>query len=263
MQSCKQIGGVSWGARGRVAFGLAAAALAAASAARATAATTAYSNVTNFTAVGYVNGAPATTSGVDYTPLVADDITPVTGLAGLPVSTVEFSVYNGNATAVTVIPELRFYATDGTGSTGAADGLPGSLLYGVNLLPTSVPAGSSLDALSLPTTGANVFDLPSGTFYAGLAFTDGGTTGATAAQLANFGQLTFAPPTVGSSNDYFFQSSGTGPFTSANPAGQASSFGGNPTADFGWAFTVAVPEPASAGLLAVGAVAAVGRRRRR
>ena len=172
-----------------------------------------------------------------------------------------FSVYNGNDASVSAVADLRFYAANGV------DGGPGTLLYGYNTPALTFAAGeSALKLVDLPT-GPTVFAVPDGTFWAGLSFSDGnGTTGATADQLADLGQLTYDPPTVGSSSDLFFQSDTAGAFTTSRPTGNLSSFGGDPAASFGWQFNVAdtaVPEPTSIGLAGVAAAAVLGRRRRR
>jgi hypothetical protein len=112
------------------------------------------------------------------------------------------------------------------------------------------------------TFNGGSFVVPAGgTFFAGVYFDDnGGTTGATAAQLNLLGQGVFAPPTVGSSQDSFFQTTGAG--GGANPAGSFANFGGNPTADFGWAFsgTLATPEPGTGLLLLLAGVPLAWRR---
>ena len=82
------------------------------------------------------------------------------------------------------------------------------------------------------------FTVPAnGFFWAGITFdNNGGTSGATAAQLNEFGQQLVSPPTIGSSQDVYFQSSMGGVIPGSNPAGGLHSFGGNPPADFGWQF---------------------------
>lgn len=260
--------GLTAGARRTSVMSLAVAAVATAGlAGRAGAAVTVYSNVAGSSFTGDVFPFPpyntVTTVGTGtYASLVADDITPVSGYAGEAVSSLTFTAYNGSDTPVTAVADLRFYAADGAG------GGPGTLLFGYDTGAFSLDANASaFEPVTLPTVGST-FNLPSGTFYAGVSFSDGGgTTGATADQLANLGQVVFDPPTLGSSADSFFQSSGAGLFLTNNPAGDpTNSFGGSPAANFGWQFNVtgtAVPEPASAGLLGTAAVAALARRRRR
>ena len=71
--------------------------------------------------------------------------------------------------------------------------------------------------------------------WAGIAFdNNGGTTGATAAQLDNLAQGIFSPPEVGTSADQYFVTTAAGSFASDNPVGTLANFGGAPPADFGW-----------------------------
>jgi hypothetical protein len=88
-----------------------------------------------------------------------------------------------------------------------------------------------------------LFTTPAGGFWVGLIFdnnfTAGSATGITLNQINNLGQLTFAPPTIGTSPDLLFATNGTGFFTSNNPAGAlfSSPFGGTPVANFAWQFS--------------------------
>lgn len=224
------------------------------------AATTVYSNVSAFTGGNVENGAATAvdTPSVDFTPLIADDITPVAGFAGAPVTSINFNLINVSGSAVSVNPDLRFYAADG------ANGGPGTLLAIVNVVPITQTSGT-IQVYTVPSSSAaGFFALPATTFWAGIAFSDGGTATATAAQLAGFGQGTFDPPTVGSSQNVAFQSTTTTDFTTSNPTGGLFNFtGGTPLADFGWGFSVTpVPEPASVGLLAAAGGLLLSRRRR-
>ena len=264
--------GVHAGASRSTATRLAAAAVAALAlaggmAGRARADVTVYSNIDNFTGEYDVPSAtPATVAGGHYAGMFADDITPVAGYANHAVSSVDFSAYNTDQTnPVTLVAQLRFYAANGTG------GGPGTYLYGYNSGSFSLgPNADALELVNFPTTGTGTFPLPSGTFWAGLSFSDGGgTTGATAAQLGEVGQLVYDPPTVGTSANNLFDSTAAGTFGTNSPAGTTEQYdttGGAPRANLAWSFTVApsaVPEPATAGLLAVAAAAALGRRRQR
>jgi hypothetical protein len=207
-----------------------------------------YSDVTTFAGFGFANGGAAVVAGNDTTTMVADDITVAAGAAGATVTGFTFSVANFNGAAVPAQPIVEFFDNDGSG------GGPGTLLAAFAFNPISFAAGS----VQLFTfTSANLFVVPgNGTFFAGLYFDDnGGTTGASAAQLNQLGQGIYAPPTVGSSADSFFQTTGPGAVGS-NPAGSFFFFGGNPTADFGWSFSgdLATPEPGTGLLLLIGGV---------
>jgi hypothetical protein len=205
-------------------------------------ATVIYSDVTTFTGFGYADGGATVIAGDDTTTMVADDITVAPGFAGAAVTGFSFTVANFNGTGVSARPLVRFYDDDGAGGT------PGTLLAAFNFNPLAFAAGSVATFTFNP--GSNLFIVPaSGTFWAGITFDDNnGGTGATAVQLNNLGQGIFSPPTIGSSQDSFFQTTSAGSFASSNPAGSFASFSGSPVADFGWSFTSPVPEPGT-GLL--------------
>jgi hypothetical protein len=219
-----------------------------------------YDNTTNFTPPIPIllNGGATLQGGNTITTLVADDITPAAGSAGQSVSSFGFIVVNNNSTAVTVRPLARFYGSDGTG------GGPGTLLGAFTFAPITFTAASATQ-ITFPAITPGQFVLPAGVFWAGLTFDDNnGTTGATAAQLNNFGEAFFNPPTVGSSQDLIFETSSAGSFASSNPAGTTGNFGGSPVANLGWQFTVTpVPEPGSLALGGAAAGLALLRRRRR
>lgn len=214
----------------------------------------AYSNVTNFLGAAFAHGGAANQSGNTITKLVGDDITALGAYGGQQVQTVKFSVFNGNTTAVSVRARIRFHLSDGAG------GAPGTALIGFSFNPLSFNPGVTVVTGNLGT-GSSFF-LPSGTFWAGLTFDNNtGGTGATEAQLNNFGQGLFNPPTVGSSTDIAFITNAAGSHLSNNPPGTLFNFGGNPVANFGWEFQ-AVPEPATMLALGLG-LAAIARKRRK
>jgi hypothetical protein len=217
-----------------------------------------FSNVTNSQGSFLAQGAttPIGSPSVDFSPLVADDITPAAGSAGEVVTSITFSVVNGNSTSLSAAPDLRFYASDGA-SAG-----PGTILAAINLSAVTVPT-STIELFTLNSSSpGGLFTIPSGSFWAGITFTDGSGATASAAQVANFGQGLFDPPTIGSSANVFFNSSTTTNFTTSNPAGGFFFFGTTPVANFGWAFSAtAVPEPTSLGLLTIVGAALLGRRR--
>jgi hypothetical protein len=229
-----------------------AAALALASMARAD---VLYSDVTTFSGEGYAGGGATVVAGNDTTAMVLDDITVAAGAAGATVNSFTFSVANFNGSAVSARPIVEFFDNDGSG------GGPGTIITGFVFNPISFTSGT---VGTFTFTSPNLFVVPgNGTFFAGIYFDDNnGATGASAAQLNALGQGIFAPPTVGSSTDSFFQTTGAGAVAN-NPAGAFESFGGNPTADFGWSFSgnLATPEPGTGLLLLLGGVPLVLRLR--
>ena len=183
-----------------------------------------------FTALGLMTLA-ARPAAAQVTTMVADDITPATGFAGQSVTGFTFSVANFNAAAVSAAPTVYFYNSSGSG------GGPGTLLDGINFNAISFTPNSVGTFTYNP--GTALFSLPAagGFFWAGMSFSDGATGTATAAQLNNLGQGIFNPPTVGSSQDAFFQSTAPAAVVN-NPAGGVFNFSGNPVANFGWKFLV-------------------------
>ncbi len=208
--------------------------------------TTVYSDTANFTGRGFLNGGASGTGSTSLTNLVADDITPITGFAGSEVTTFSFSAANFNTTASTFSPLVEFYSAD------PVSGGPGTLLAAFQFNPLTV-ASSSVSVFTA-TNAAGFFALPTGTFWAGESF-----TGAPAATLNNLGQGIYSPPTIGSSQDLFFKS--TGPDTvSSNPAGSFLFFNGSPVANFGWSFGVATPAavPEASTTISFGLLLALG-----
>ena len=144
------------------------------------------------------------------------------------------------------------------------DGDPGTLIT-----QETTPIFLTADSIQpITITSPSMFTMPTGLFWAGLSF-DNAINQEGAAQLNELGLGIFGPPTVGSSQDVFFQSSSATSIGTNNPAGTPFFFGGNPPADFGWSFSTAqsvVPEPSSLVLSAVGGLVLVGvrltRRRR-
>ena len=232
---------------------------------QANAQTIGYSDITTFTGFGYGAGGATVQAGDDITALVADDINFAPGLAGQGVTAFEFSVVNFNSVAVSARARVRFYGTSAT--TGG----PGTYLTGVTFNPITFGAGSV--GLFTFSSATPFFNVPTNSsIWAGITFDDnGGATGATAAQLNGLGQGIFNPPTIGSSQNVFFQTTAAGSFVQNNPSGGFFNFGSSPVANFGWQFTVvtpaanppSTPEPSGIALLACSALTGAAFLRRR
>ncbi len=211
-----------------------------------------YDNVSTFTGSAYSNG--GATAAAPITTLVADDIS-LLGSQPVSVSSFFFSVANLNPTAVSARPRIRMYLGDAAGS------LPGTLVYAASFNPIS------FTAFSANFYGAtSSFVVPANTIlWAGITFDNVGGT-ATVAQLNNLGQGLYNPPTVGSSQDVFFQTTTAGSFNQNTPPGSLFNLGANPVANFGWRFvgSAVTPEPgAVAMLMGFGVSGAALLRRRR
>jgi hypothetical protein len=214
-----------------------------------------YSDLANNSGQYYANGGASVVSGNTITRLVADDLTPSSGYAGMAISNIYFSVVNANAAAVSARPRLRIWNADGAG------GLPGSFVAGFTFNAISFGASTSYSFFFHPT-GVNV---PSGTFWMGLTFdNNSGATGATDVQLNNLGMALFDPPTIGTSTDNAFETTAAGDFLVNNPAGATFNFGGNPAANFFFGVSVMqIPEPATCLLGGLGFAGLLLFRRRR
>jgi hypothetical protein len=219
-----------------------------------------YSDTTNFSSAGYHGGGATLVGGDTITAMVADDITAGAGLGGHSVDQMTFSVANFNSVAVSARAIVQIYAGDG------ANGGPGTLITALAFNPITFTAGV---VQTFTFTSPSIFTMPTGLFWAGISFDDNnGATLATVAQLNNLGQGLFDPPTVGSSQDAFFQSTDGSTTAANNPGGSFFFFGGSPVANFGWSFSTsqAVPEPSTLALSAVGGLVLIGvrltRRRR-
>jgi hypothetical protein len=204
-----------------------------------------YNNTSGFSGSAFANGGAASNGSFFVTRTVADDLTTAAGSGGASITGFQFSVASFNTTALTVRPNVVFYSDNGAG------GGPGTVLAAIAFNAINVGAGSvGLFTFNPATT---LFTVPTnGRVWAGIFFDNGGGATATSAQLNNFGQGLFNPPTVGSSADLFFQSAGTGN-TSSNPAGGFANFNGNPQANFGWRLfgnaPVRAPESGSTALM--------------
>jgi hypothetical protein len=202
-----------------------------------------YSNVTNFLGQAVPQGAAS--GGI--TRLFMDDVTFTTNPGVSNVTTIRFSVYNGNATAQSVRARIRFWNANGAALGGGLPNGPGTY-YAPGGAGTEVgfsfnPFTFSPGVTTLTGNLGAGFAVPAGTtttLWAGETFDNvGTTTGATDTELSNFGQGFFNPVNVGSSTDTIFETTAAGSFfTTNNPAGAAANFGGSPVANFGWEFVV-------------------------
>ncbi len=201
-----------------------------------------YSNITTFTGQAFAQG-PAS-GGI--TRMVMDDVTFTTDPAVGQVTVIRFSVANLNAGTISVRPRLRFWNSDGA-PLGA--GLPNA--PGTYYAPGGIAQGFTFNAIAFGAGVTTVtsaplpagFAVPAGvttTLWAGITFdNNAGATGATDADLTNFGQGMFTPVDLGSSTDTLFETTAVGSFFNvANPPGAAVNFAGTPTANQGWEFVV-------------------------
>ena len=182
-----------------------------------------YSNLETFQNESFAAGGATQQILNTITRLAADDL----NLVGTPpysVNGFRFTVTNLNAVDVSARPLVRFYRNDGPG------GGPGTLLEARTYNPIV------FTALSVGTIKtSSTFVLPSSAIWAGITFdNNGGTTGATAAQLDNLAQGIFSPPELGTSADQYFVTTAAGSFASDDPVGTLANFGGTPPANFGW-----------------------------
>ncbi|MGC2238850.1 MAG: carboxypeptidase-like regulatory domain-containing protein [Pyrinomonadaceae bacterium] len=166
-----------------------------------------YSNVTTLQGFFLANGGSTLIGANTITRLRADDLT---FTRGVPVSItgIRFTVHNNNAGAVSVRARVRFYANNG--------GVPGNVLAAVSFNAFAFGAGSTtLTSNPFPTFAATTQ-----TLWAGITFdNNSGATGATLAQLDNFGMRVVDPPDRGSSADVSFLTTAAGDFNVSNPTG--------------------------------------------
>src|SRR5579875_902245 len=69
-----------------------------------------FTTYSNFISGG---GGSATSNGVVYSKLFAQEITPATGSAGLPITRISYEVGNANSSALNVYSNLVFFSADG------------------------------------------------------------------------------------------------------------------------------------------------------
>jgi hypothetical protein len=229
-----------------------------------------YDNGQNFEGfIGFNQGAgpdPANAANT-ITKMLIDDIDPSQADAGAGaivgdggvVDEFQFGFGNANAAPITVRPRVRFYQNNG--------GVPGTLITGFTFNPITVNANSANGFFTTLPAGSQ-FTIPNGKFWAGITFdNNGGTTGATVADMSNVGGLLFDPPAVGFSDDIDFQTSSQGAFLVNNPPGavRVSPYAPDAIASYLWEFSgplANTPEPAAIGLLAGAAFGLTSRRRK-
>lgn len=166
-----------------------------------------YSNVTNIQGFFVANGGATLIGANTITRLVADDLTLARGVP-TSVTGIRFTVQNNNAGPVSVRARVRFYANNA--------GAPGTLLSAVSFAPFTFAPG----ATTLTANPFGPFTATTQTIWAGITFdNNGGTTGATAAQLNLFGMRVFDPPNRGTSTDQVFLTTAAGDFNLSNPVG--------------------------------------------
>ena len=182
-----------------------------------------YSNLRTFRNQSFAAGGATQQVLNTITRMAADDL----NLVGTPpysVNGFRFVVTNLNDVDVTARPLVRFYLPNGPG------GGPGTLIEARTYNPIAFTAGV-VGTIKTSST----FVLRTSHIWVGIAFdNNGGTTGATAAQLDNLAQGIFSPPDLGTSTDRYFVTTAAGSIDSDNPVGTITNFGGAPPADFGW-----------------------------
>jgi hypothetical protein len=198
-----------------------------------------YSNVTTFLGTGLTFGGtaagqaqPGGGTGL-LTSMACDDLSlsPGNPNGSYTLNELKFSLANFNTAAVSAAPTVLFYLPDGTA------GGPGTVIDGVAFNPVSIGAGSvSILTANLSTLSPQIsFALDANGDATVWACTmlddDGGSTGATLAQMDDLGAGLCNPPTVGSSADNLFVSNAPVLPPYANPAGSQGNFGGNPVAN--------------------------------
>ncbi len=240
-----------------------------------------YSNVTTLSGGQGIATTAGIESGNGITPILMDDITFAPGtLPGGDISQLTFCVANFNTSTVSARARLRFWADDGqpdganSPSTYYASGTPATQ-QGFTFNPITFNAGSVSCFFTTFAPTATGFKVPGSLkFWAGVQYdNNAGGTGASLAQLSNLGQAFFADvPDVGYSNpnEYWFGLSANNGFPNNVGTPQVQGFvddfgypaGGAPPVNFGWEFvSPAVPEPMTMGLLGLGAIALIRRRR--
>jgi hypothetical protein len=197
------------------------------------------------------------TNTFQNTTLLADNLLldPAT-VPGSPITQFTFSAANLNPAARTARPTVTFYNNDGP------SGGPGTGIAAYQFNPVSV-AAQSASLFTATLDPIDQFPVPANrTLWAAVTWDNGGGSTSSNAELANWGQAVFNPPTIGSSPDSVFFSTNPDSGLNDNPAGSQGNFNGNPVANLGWQLRVAIPEPTSLGLIGLAGLSLLARRRR-
>ena len=212
-----------------------------------------YSNVTTFSGQAFRQQNAANQAGNTITRMVMDDLTFNTTAFLRNVTTLRFTVANLNPTSVSVRARLRFWNADGPPLGPGLPNAPGTYFVDpVSLLAVGFTFNAFTFTSGVTTLTGNLtppgFNLPIGapiTLWAGITFDNNtGATGATLAQLNNFGQGMFTPPDLGVSANTVFETTAAGSFFGTNnPAGAPVNFGGLPNANMGWELVVTPTTP--------------------
>ncbi len=222
-----------------------------------------YSNITTFTGSALINGGAAADpgqAGNTITRLVADDLTLMNVIGAPPYNVVQYNIAIANIGATTVPVgrfRTRFWLADGAG------GGPGTLITLISFSPptgsTSIDIAPGITIFQSAPLGALSFNVTSRNIWAGVSFDDnGGTSGATVADLNNMGVAIADPVDRGTSADLSFLTTTNGAFGASNPPGTIGNTAGVPDR-LGWEINGAAPVTAG-GVTVGGRVTGMGER---
>jgi hypothetical protein len=219
-----------------------------------------YRNNTGFQGSAFTQGPGGPVTGpagtnVQTLHLAADDLTlDPAATVGDKIVRFTFSIANLNAAARSVRPHVSFYLNDGP------SGGPGTEVAAFLFNPISINS-LTVSNLFFNVPLANQWTIPANrTFWAAETLDNSGGATASSAELDNFGQGLYNPPTIGSSADLiFFSTNPDDGFTNA-PAGTTGTINGA-VANFGWELRVA-PEPGCLALIGAAGTCLLLRRRR-